>query len=92
MGYDTIMVVRRQRFNISITQQRKKFKPTISSLNIHHTIQQSFCLNITQRFIELLDLVSLNVQRLWRSENKAIGVLRLEKNRSDIKTIFVTFF
>lgn len=36
--------------------------------------------------------VSLNVQRMWLSENKAIGVLRLEKNRNDIKNIFVTFF
>ena len=35
--------------------------------------------------------VILNVQRLWLSENKAMGILRLEKIRSDIKTIFVTF-
>jgi hypothetical protein len=36
--------------------------------------------------------LALNVQRLWLSENKATGVLRLETIRSDTKTIFVTFF
>jgi hypothetical protein len=35
--------------------------------------------------------VSINVQRMWLSENKAMGVFRLETIRSDIKTIFVTF-
>jgi hypothetical protein len=36
--------------------------------------------------------LSLNVHRLWLSENKAMGVLRLDTITTDIKTIFFTFF